>query len=132
MSGSALIGTRRFASSTSFAMLLDSSPNSRYSTTSRCPVSLPSLSEPLSSIDSASVRPLSPPGDSSSGATSHTRKISRRHCKKQKKVCNQGENHRHSTTVSLPDNVLLQIFDFYRTNHDHTISHAWKWHLLVH
>ncbi|KAH9172914.1 hypothetical protein EDB89DRAFT_2242640, partial [Lactarius sanguifluus] len=115
-------------------MLRDSSPNSRYSPTSRCPVSLPSLSAPLSSIDSASVCPLSPPGGSSSGATPHTRKISRRQCKKRKNVCNQGENHRHSATIGLPltDNVLLEIFDFYRNNHDHTLGHAWKWHVLVH
>ena len=31
----------------------------------------------------------------------------------------------------LPDNVLLEIFDFYRTD-DHTRNTVWKWHLLVH
>ncbi len=32
----------------------------------------------------------------------------------------------------LTDNVLVEIFDFYRNNHDHTRHTVWKWHLLVH
>ena len=32
----------------------------------------------------------------------------------------------------LPDNVLLEIFDFYRSNHDDASRTVWKWHLLVH
>lgn len=32
----------------------------------------------------------------------------------------------------LPDNVLLEIFDFYRKAHDYTRRTVWKWHLLVH
>jgi hypothetical protein len=32
----------------------------------------------------------------------------------------------------LPDDVLLEIFDFYRTNHDYSRRPVWKWHLLVH
>ena len=30
----------------------------------------------------------------------------------------------------LPENVLLEIFDFYRNNSNNT--HIWKWHFLVH
>ena len=30
---------------------------------------------------------------------------------------------------TLTDNVLLEIFDFYRHNHDQTL---WEWHLLAH
>ena len=32
----------------------------------------------------------------------------------------------------LPDNVLLEIFDFYRKNLPYTLRTTWKWHLLVH
>ncbi len=32
----------------------------------------------------------------------------------------------------LPDNVLVEIFDFYRNNHEYTRHTVWKWHLLVH
>ena len=32
----------------------------------------------------------------------------------------------------LPDNVLLEIFDFYRNTDDNTRCIVWKWHLLVH
>jgi hypothetical protein len=32
----------------------------------------------------------------------------------------------------LPDNVLLEIFDFYRKNHPYTRYGVWEWHLLVH
>ncbi|KAH9037544.1 hypothetical protein EDB84DRAFT_1138083 [Lactarius hengduanensis] len=93
------------------------------------PVSLSSCSESLSSlsIGSPSVRPLSPPGDSSPGTTSHTRKIVRGHCEKQQNGSTQG----YTTTIGiLPDNILLEIFDFYRNDHDYLP--AWKWHLLVH
>ena len=41
-----------------------------------------------------------------------------------------GENERHSTTInSLTDNVILDIFDFYRHSHGDTL---WEWHVLVH
>ena len=44
-----------------------------------------------------------------------------------------GESFLHtSTTTALPGNVLLEIFDFYRNNHDYTCHGVWKWHLLVH
>ena len=36
------------------------------------------------------------------------------------------------TIDMLPDDVLLGIFDFYRSNHDYTRYTIWKWHLLVH
>ncbi len=47
-----------------------------------------------------------------------------------------GESHIHSTTInSLPDNVLLEIFDFCRGNQDlygfHFYS-IWDWHKLAH
>ena len=32
----------------------------------------------------------------------------------------------------LPDDVLLDIFDFYRYNHNYSSSPVWKWHVLVH
>ena len=32
----------------------------------------------------------------------------------------------------LTDNVLLEIFDFFRNNHDHASRTVWRWHLLVH
>jgi hypothetical protein len=42
--------------------------------------------------------------------------------------------YKHATTttiVMLPDNVMLEIFDLYRKNHD-TSYLVWKWHILVH
>ena len=39
----------------------------------------------------------------------------------------------HSTTIHiLPDNVLLEVFDFYQYSSDNTGRAVWKWHLLVH
>ena len=47
-----------------------------------------------------------------------------------------GESLRHATTINnLPDNALLEIFDFYRKSQRHALhrlSNAWKWHSLVH
>jgi hypothetical protein len=38
-----------------------------------------------------------------------------------------------STTIGmLPDNVLLEIFDFYRQNLPYTFRATWRWHSLVH
>ena len=34
--------------------------------------------------------------------------------------------------ATLPDDVLLDIFDFYRNDFDHTRRAVWKWHVLVH
>ena len=36
------------------------------------------------------------------------------------------------TMGMLPENVLLEIFDFYRKNLPYTLRTTWKWHLLVH
>jgi hypothetical protein len=48
-------------------------------------------------------------------------------------LCGTGESFRHATTVGmLPDNALLEIFNFYRINHDDASRTVWKWHLLVH
>jgi hypothetical protein len=46
-------------------------------------------------------------------------------------LCDTVQSYRHATTIDmLPENVLLEIFDFYRNNSDNT--RFWKWHLLVH
>ena len=38
-----------------------------------------------------------------------------------------------ATTIGmLPDNVLLEIFDFYRQNLPYTLRATWRWHSLVH
>ncbi len=51
-------------------------------------------------------------------------------------LCGTGESYRHDTTIGmLPDNVLLEIFDFYRKIPDlyeRFFRPAWKWHFLVH
>ncbi|KAH9037541.1 hypothetical protein EDB84DRAFT_1577593 [Lactarius hengduanensis] len=93
------------------------------------PVSLSSFSEPHLSIGSPSVRPLSIPSDPSSGATSYTGNTAQGNFEKHQNGSTQGG--RHPTTIGmLPDNVLLEIFDFYRKLT--TITCVWKWHLLVH
>ncbi|KAH9171744.1 hypothetical protein EDB89DRAFT_2243298, partial [Lactarius sanguifluus] len=44
-----------------------------------------------------------------------------------------GTGGRHPTTIGmLPDNVLLDMFDFYRKNHNYTLNPVWKWNILVH
>ncbi|KAH9037542.1 hypothetical protein EDB84DRAFT_1577594 [Lactarius hengduanensis] len=87
------------------------------------------IEKPLLSVGSPSVRPLSPPGNPSSGAPL-SRKIAQGNFEKQQ---NGTRGERHPTTICmLPDNVLLEIFDFYRKNHDYARSPVWKWHLLVH
>ncbi|KAH8980723.1 hypothetical protein EDB92DRAFT_261479 [Lactarius akahatsu] len=74
---------------------------------------------------------LSLPSDSSSGATSHTRNAAQGRCEKQQNGSTHGR--RYQTTVGMfPDNVLLEIFDFYHKNHDYTRNPVWEWHLLVH
>ncbi|KAH9171715.1 hypothetical protein EDB89DRAFT_2229788 [Lactarius sanguifluus] len=85
------------------------------------PLSIGSPKQAPTGRQAGSIHPLSPL-DLSSGATSHTRKIAQG---------TRGES--YPTTISvLPDNVLLEIFDFYRSNHDYILSPIWKWHLLVH
>ncbi|KAH9172869.1 hypothetical protein EDB89DRAFT_1962744 [Lactarius sanguifluus] len=104
-------------------------------TQSHYPVSLPSFSEEilsrLLSNGSLSGGPFPLPNDSPSCATSHMRdsEIVR---KKQKNVCAQGESSRHDTTVStLPDNVLLEIFDLERERYS-DLYVVWDWHILAH
>ncbi|KAI9453667.1 hypothetical protein BJY52DRAFT_1396504 [Lactarius psammicola] len=98
-------------------------------------VSLPSLAEPLPSTDSPSVYPLSLPGDPSSGAIPYNAQ-GRHKTNIRAQQGAQGEDRRHNTTIGmLPDDVLLEIFDFYRKspNRYKTLFHpAWKWHFLVH
>jgi hypothetical protein len=61
-------------------------------------------------------------------------------------LCGSDDSDGHATTISaLPDDVLLDIFDFCRKDEDYTIYRAihclwswksswnsWEWHLLVH
>ncbi|KAI9455087.1 hypothetical protein BJY52DRAFT_1417608 [Lactarius psammicola] len=90
----------------------------------------PSFGEPLLSICFPSGSPFFLPSDSSSGATSHVRKISQGRRKKQKNLCAQGESYRRTTTISmLPDDVLLEIFDFWRRV---IFNYYSEWHILVH
>ncbi|KAH9172871.1 hypothetical protein EDB89DRAFT_2242611 [Lactarius sanguifluus] len=100
-------------------------------TQSHFPVSLPSF-KPPPSIASPSVRPRHLWSDPSSGATSDTRKITRDHCEKRKNVHTQGAGYRHTSTIdTLPDDVLLEIFDFYRSQSYTYHPSIWKWHILV-
>jgi hypothetical protein len=44
-----------------------------------------------------------------------------------------GRNHRHITIEMIPDDVLLEIFDFYRLNAIQVArGRPWKWQCLVH
>ena len=46
-------------------------------------------------------------------------------------LCDTVQSYRHVTTIDmLLENVLLEIFDFYRTNSNNT--RLWRWHLLAH
>ena len=48
-------------------------------------------------------------------------------------MCDVDESFSHAKTIGiLPDNALLEIFDFYRNSHDDATRTVWKWHLLVH
>ncbi|KAH9174789.1 hypothetical protein EDB89DRAFT_2241552 [Lactarius sanguifluus] len=61
--------------------------------------------------------------------------IAQRRRKKQKNVRARGKSYRHDTTISmLPDNVLLQIFDFCRRSSRFfdDLDKVWKWNFLVH
>ncbi|KAH9037543.1 hypothetical protein EDB84DRAFT_1560637 [Lactarius hengduanensis] len=101
-------------------------------TQSHRPLSVPSSAEAFLSIGSTSVRPLSLPSDRSSGAAPHTSNIVQGHRKKRNNVHGQDESYIHSTTIGvLPDNVLLEIFDFYRKNHN-SFRIVWEWQPLVH
>ncbi|KAI9436940.1 hypothetical protein H4582DRAFT_367240 [Lactarius indigo] len=98
--------------------------------------------ELLLSVGSPSIRSLSSHGDSSSGVTSLSRNTAQGHCEEQQNGGAQVEGH-PTTIAMLPDNVLLEIFDFYRKDHyrkyyypdpNDYYAHGpvWKWHLLVH
>ncbi|KAH9172899.1 hypothetical protein EDB89DRAFT_843570 [Lactarius sanguifluus] len=97
-------------------------------------VSLPSFAGPLLSIDSPSIRPTTLPGDPSSGEASHINETAQgRHDKGKKLLRSQDESDRPATTASvLPDDVLLEIFDFYRKNHNSVLQLVWKWHIPAH
>ncbi|KAH9025727.1 hypothetical protein EDB85DRAFT_2149566 [Lactarius pseudohatsudake] len=88
--------------------------------------------------------PPSLPNDSSAGTTSHdphnglkVENITRILCEKLEEAQAQGESDRHVVTInSLPDDVLLEIFDSCRKGHDpdpgwSTFTVAWGWHRLV-
>ena len=57
-------------------------------------------------------------------------------------LCGAGDNYRSVTTIGgtrLPENVLLEIFDFYRKGHGYSYDgyrydwlKVWGWHKLVH
>ncbi|KAH9169979.1 hypothetical protein EDB89DRAFT_2072456 [Lactarius sanguifluus] len=85
-----------------------------------------------------SVRSLSLLNDLSPGATSHRSfndlNISQGHLKERANLLTQGSSHGNATTIDmLTDNVLIEIFDFCREDHDQCPSDAvWEWHLLVH
>jgi len=50
-----------------------------------------------------------------------------------KRAYTLNDSNRHTTSISmLLDDVLLDIFDFYRKNHEHLVLPVWKWHVLVH
>ncbi|KAN0130492.1 hypothetical protein V8E53_011692 [Lactarius tabidus] len=68
------------------------------------------------------------PSVPSSGYASHIREIAPRNKQYVPRIF---QSYRHATTIDmLPENVLLEIFDFYRNNSDNT--RLWNWHLLVH
>ncbi|KAH9028311.1 hypothetical protein EDB84DRAFT_1677320, partial [Lactarius hengduanensis] len=90
------------------------------------------FSYPLPSIGSSSAHPLqvSLPGDPSSGAVPHIGKITRDGLRD---VLGQDESYRDATTIStLPDDVLLKIFNFYKEDYGLSPYHVCKWHVLVH
>jgi len=74
----------------------------------------------LTVTPSRSTFPLSLTCDPSSSEVSHTREIAKL----------EGESHRPETTIGkLPDNILIEIFDFYRKTNFYVV---WEWHLLAH
>ncbi|KAH9056310.1 hypothetical protein EDB87DRAFT_1260555 [Lactarius vividus] len=89
--------------------------------------------EPMSTA-SQSIRPLSLPNDQSPSTASHRPYNGPnivQGLKEQEVLRTQGRN---ATTISmLTDNVLVEIFDFCRKDHDQCPSSpVWKWHILVH
>ena len=45
--------------------------------------------------------------------------------------CGAGQNFRHATIEMLPEDTLLEIFDFYRLDVQHG-ELPWKWQRLAH
>ncbi|KAH9170261.1 hypothetical protein EDB89DRAFT_2230702 [Lactarius sanguifluus] len=54
--------------------------------------------------------------------------------RRSKRLLARGDSYRSATTIAtLPDNVLLEIFDSYRSqSFTHQGAPVWPWHLLVH
>ncbi|KAH8979782.1 hypothetical protein EDB86DRAFT_3107855 [Lactarius hatsudake] len=91
--------------------------------------------ERLESYVSEDGGPFSILSDSPSGATSHIRQIAQGRRKEQMSVRVQGESDRHDMTINtLPDDVLLEIFDFCREGYSPfgAIDCVWEWHFFVH
>ncbi|KAH9169983.1 hypothetical protein EDB89DRAFT_2230940 [Lactarius sanguifluus] len=100
---------------------------------------MPTLAPPVPSASPVrSVLSLSLLNDLSPGATSHRPynglNISQGHLKKRENLRTQGKRYTNATTIDmLTDNVLLEIFDFCRKDHDQCPSGPiWKWYLLAH
>jgi hypothetical protein len=49
-------------------------------------------------------------------------------------LCGTGKNHRHTTIDDLPEEILLEVFDFYRLEAVERSrgGRPWKWHRLAH
>ncbi|KAH9055713.1 hypothetical protein EDB87DRAFT_1284298 [Lactarius vividus] len=101
-----------------------------------------SFNEPVPSMGNPSSDSPSSPNDSSSGITSHcpykgleVQNVTRLLCEKRGEVQVQGKSYGRAITINvLSDNVLLDIFDTYRKDHDPSRSHypVWRWNELVH
>lgn len=103
----------------------------------------PSSAKPLLLTGSPSFRPLSSLSDPPSSATSHISRITQGRYSERKDGRAQSGGYRPATTIgTLPDNVLLEIFDSYRSQshiyqglyNDDIVPYrtVWEWHLLVH
>ncbi|KAH9164803.1 hypothetical protein EDB89DRAFT_2077549 [Lactarius sanguifluus] len=100
-------------------------------------MSSPSFTDPVPSHDPASI-----PSDSSSGGTSHdpcrgleVGDITRILCEKRAQSQAHVKSYGHAITINtLPDDVLLEIFDQCRKSQDpdHSSAPVWRWHRLVH
>ncbi|KAI9437231.1 hypothetical protein H4582DRAFT_1958750 [Lactarius indigo] len=101
-----------------------SSRSSSYSSIGDHSVSSPIIIELGSSIGNPSSDPPSPPNDSPTGTTSHNPhrsqevgNITQILFEKLEEAQAQGKGYGHAINT-LPDNVLLEIFDFCRKGHD--------------
>ncbi|KAH9021710.1 hypothetical protein EDB83DRAFT_96691 [Lactarius deliciosus] len=105
-------------------------------------VSPPSFTEPVLSIGHPSSGHPSLPNDSSAGTTSHdphnglkVENITRTLCVERGEIQAQGQSPGHVITINyLPDDVLLEIFNSCRKDHNPDQSHTpvWRWDGLVH